>query len=137
MACERPHHTHYPRNARKALGIAAALVTATAFLATRLLVRLEVVGDSMTPAFEPGDRLLAVRLGRIRQGDVVAVRDPRHETRLIVKRVAWVSGQVLELRGDNDAASTDSRSFGPVPRSAVTGRVVYRYAPPGRVSRRP
>ena len=134
MACERPHPTHYPRNARKApFPVAVVLAGLLLFLARRVQ-RLVVVGDSMRPAFEPGDRLLAVRLGRIGEGDVVAVPDPRDATRLIVKRVASVSGSTLVLRGDNDAASTDSRSFGPVARSSVAGRVLYRYSPPERVS---
>ena len=134
MACERPHPTHYPRNALKALGWAAAVLAGALFSGARRLQRLEVAGDSMRPAFEPGDRLLAVRLGRIRAGDVVAVPAPRDATRLIVKRVASVSGPTLVLRGDNEAASTDSRSFGPVPSSSVAGRVFYRYSPPERVT---
>lgn len=137
MAFERPHPTHYPRNALKALAWAAVLLSGAVFAGSRRLQRLEVAGDSMRPAFEPGDRLLAVRLGPIRPGDVVAVPDPRDATRLIVKRVASVSGPTLVLRGDNEAASTDSRAFGPVPSSSVAGRVLYRYAPPGRVSWRP
>lgn len=34
--------------------------------------------------------------------------------------------------GDNRARSTDSRSFGPLRRRALVGRVWYRYAPRGR-----
>lgn len=137
MACKRPHPTHYPRNALKPLRLAVVLLAIALVAGARRLHRLEVVGDSMRPAFEPADRLLALNLGRIREGDVVAVPDPRDATRLIVKRVAAVSGPTLVLRGDNDAASTDSRSFGPVPTSSVAGRVLYRYSPPGRVSWRP
>ena len=38
------------------------------------------------------------------------------------------------LMGDNRAASTDARSFGPVPASAIGGRVLLRYHPrPGIV----
>jgi signal peptidase I len=82
----------------------------------------------MLPALHPGDRLLVVRL-QPRPGDVVAlVRDGR----TMVKRVAAVDGDEVSVRGDNDEASTDSRSFGPVPRSSILGRAVYRYAPSGR-----
>ena len=38
----------------------------------------------------------------------------------------------IVVRGDNPEASTDSRSFGPVPTSAVLGRVARRYAPSWR-----
>ena len=89
----------------------------------------------MRPTLEPGDRLLAVRTRRPRVGDLVAVPDPRQPARLLVKRVAARQGGMLDLRGDNPASSTDSRDFGPVPASAVWGRVVHRYGPAGRSGR--
>lgn len=95
-------------------------------------VRLVVVeGDSMRPTLEPGDRLVVLRLPP-RVGDVVAVE---HGGRVLVKRVAGLAGDGVTVQGDNAAASTDSRSFGPVPRSAVLGRAVYRYAPTARAGR--
>ena len=95
-------------------------------------VRLVVVdGDSMRPTLEPGDRLVVLRLPP-RVGDVVAL-EVGH--RVLVKRVAGVAGDDVTVRGDNAAASTDSRTFGPVPRSAVLGRAVYRYAPTARAGR--
>ena len=83
----------------------------------------------MRPALEPGDRLLIVRVRRPRPGQVVAVADPRHPARLVVKRVADVSGAGLVVLGDNAPASTDSRHFGPVAPGRVRGRAVYRYWP--------
>ena len=38
----------------------------------------------------------------------------------------------VEVVGDDPGASTDSRTFGPVPVASVLGRAVYRYAPAGR-----
>ena len=88
-------------------------------------------GDSMRPAFEPGDRLIVLWPWPVRPGQVVALRDPR-DGRLLVKRVVDRRAGLVEVRGDNPAASTDSRHFGPVPRGRLIGRVVYRYHPPGR-----
>ena len=51
--------------------------------------------------------------------------------RELVKRVAALDGGALTILGDNPA-STDSRTFGPVPASSVRWRVVFRYWPPGR-----
>jgi len=99
--------------------------------------RVAVQGDSMRPALEPGDRLLVLRLLRPRPGDVVAVVDPRDGERVMVKRVAAVDpddGRVTVL-GDNPAASTDSRMFGPVRSDHVLGRAVYRYWPEQRRGR--
>ena len=113
------------------LGLAAAL--------WRAVRRIEVTGSSMTPALLPGDRLVVVGLPWLRQpwpkpGAVVAVRDPRLPSRILIKRVSTVDRRLgtLEVVGDHLASSTDSRTFGPVPRSSLIGRAVYRYAPPGR-----
>jgi signal peptidase I len=101
--------------------------------------RVEVVGASMAPALEPGDRLVVVAMPwlpppRPRPGQIVAVGDPRDPRRLLIKRVRAVhrGDDTLEVVGDAPDASTDSRTFGPVPRASVVGRAVYRYAPPGR-----
>jgi nickel-type superoxide dismutase maturation protease len=88
----------------------------------------------MRPALTPGDRLLVVRRRRYRVGDVVALRDPR-DGRTIVKRVGGIDAGGISVFGDNEHASTDSRTFGAVPLSSVVGRAVYRYAPLARSGR--
>jgi nickel-type superoxide dismutase maturation protease len=87
----------------------------------------------MLPAFSPGDRLLLMPAWRLRVGDVIAVRDPRQPELPLIKRVSACAGGLVEVLGDNRSASTDSRHFGALPRSAVIGKVLYRYGPPERV----
>ena len=94
--------------------------------------RVEVVGDSMRPTLDPGDRLVLSRVGRPRPGDLVALADPRAPARTVVKRLVEVSSAGLTVLGDNPAASTDSRVFGRVPAGSLRGRVVYRYHPAAR-----
>jgi signal peptidase I len=75
--------------------------------------RVSVEGTSMSPTYVPGERLTALRRWRpIRPGDVVVVRDPRDFSRWLLKRCVAKFGSQLDLRGDNSAASTDSREFG-------------------------
>jgi nickel-type superoxide dismutase maturation protease len=101
------------------------------------LRRLQVAGESMVPTLLPGDRVLVWRgLGPLRPplrvGDLVAVVDPREPERVMVKRVLRVAGTEVSVQGDNEAASTDSRHFGPVSAAAIRGRVIYRYLPEER-----
>ena len=92
------------------------------------------------PTLLPGDRVLVWRgVGPVRPpirvGDLVAVVDPRDPGRLMVKRVAGRHGPEFLVRGDNEAASTDSRHFGPVGAAGIRGRVIYRYLPEERRGR--
>lgn len=94
----------------------------------------------MVPTLLSGDRVLVWRgVGPfrppIRVGDLVAVADPHDPGRVMVKRVAGVAGTEVSVLGDNEAASTDSRHFGPVSAAAVRGRVIYRYLPEERRGR--
>ena len=111
--------------------VAAAAVT-VALRRSRPVSRVEVSGDSMRPALEPGDRLLLVKGRSLRPGDVVAFPDPRRPDRTMVKRIAETGPGGVIVLGDNAAASTDSRSFGPLVTSTVRGRAVYRYFPDSR-----
>ncbi|HWQ28696.1 MAG TPA: nickel-type superoxide dismutase maturation protease [Dehalococcoidia bacterium] len=94
-------------------------------------VRVRVEGDSMAPAYSPGDRLLVNRLAylfrRPRPGDVVVLRDPEVPGRLLLKRVAAVEEGRYVVLGDNTAESRDSRRFGPVRRRDIVGKAVLRY----------
>jgi nickel-type superoxide dismutase maturation protease len=129
MNDQREHWSRRARRRSVALLATGAALAGASWLAHE---RVEVSGASMLPALRPGDRLVVLRLPRrwpLRPGQLVAVRDPRTPGggALFVKRVASVEAGAVVVRGDNDAASTDSRSFGPVPRSLVRGVVLHRY----------
>jgi len=107
----------------------------------RWLDVVEVRGRSMAPSLLPGDRLLVEshtyqdRTPRL--GEVVLAADPRNPARELIKRVAKIDEATAcaELRGDDPAASTDSREFGAVPLAEIRWRAVFRYWPPGRAGR--
>jgi len=74
----------------------------------------------MLPTYHSGELLTAVRRWRpVRVGDVVVVRDPRDASRWLLKRCVARQGPYAEIRGDNELASTDSRTFGPVAVSSI------------------
>ena len=107
-------------------------LAAAAFVAKRRLLRLRIEGLSMVPVLAPGDRVLVLRTDRITVGDIVAFADPDGSGTVLVKRVAGVDRSSVRVEGDNSGTSTDSRHFGPVPRSAVIGRVLWCYWSPYR-----
>lgn len=139
MAGGQHHPTHnqeggcHPAAMPAMLGAVASFVAACVlWTGSRHFSRVRVEGDSMLPAFQTGDRLLIGPAGHVRPGYVIAVADPRSPGRLLVKRVVARTGPQVDVRGDNEGASTDSRHFGPVPVATIAGRVLYRYAPPSR-----
>ena len=93
----------------------------------------------MAPALRAGDLVVAERLTYRRRaprpGEVVLAPDPRDPSRELVKRVVSVSADGVELRGEDPARSTDSRTFGRVPTGAIRWRAVARYWPPRRAGR--
>lgn len=119
------------RNALAAAGAGAAAVSAAALrLAKQRLLRLRIEGVSMVPVLAPGDRVLVLRTDRVTVGDIVAFADPDGTDTVLVKRVAGVDRSSVRVEGDNSGTSRDSRHFGPVPRSAVIGRVLWCYWSP-------
>jgi nickel-type superoxide dismutase maturation protease len=114
--------------------LAVLVVAAGIVVLLRRVRRVTVEGSSMEPTLAPGDRLVVAPAPRLRPRDIVAVPDPRDPRRLLVKRVVSVDRhrRLVAVEGDNRDHSTDSRTFGPLPRAAVVGRVVYRYAPAAR-----
>lgn len=95
------------------------------------LGRYAVEGESMLPDVSAGERVLvnklAYRLGKPSAGDLVVLRDPRDPRRLLLKRIAVVEGDRYEVAGANADASIDSRTFGPVGRELLVGKVLLRY----------
>lgn len=103
-----------------------ALAGATVGVRHRLV---EVAGPSMEPTLVAGERLVTVPALRrlVRVGRIVVLEEPDVPGHLVVKRVTGVNGDRVEVRGDAAHRSTDSRTWGPVPASAVRSVVVCRW----------
>lgn len=80
----------------------------------------------MRPTLNPGDGLVALRIGQPRPGQLRVFPDPTRPSRWLIKRVGDVRGGMFEARSDNPGAPgvVDSRQFGWVP-AAGSYRVVW------------
>lgn len=88
--------------------------------------RFKVHGNSMLPTLKPGHDVLVFNWAYIfskpKKGDIVVIRVNGRE---MVKRIQKVQGYEYFVEGDNEEESTDSRSFGPVDRSEIIGKVIF------------
>jgi len=104
-----------------------------------------VADDSMAPTLVPGDALYvdpsAYRERPPARGEIVILHDPVLPSRILVKRVGFVPGELappggavvppgsVYVLGDDPSASRDSREFGPVPVRQLVGRAYMCYRP--------
>lgn len=105
-----------------------------------------VDGHSMDPTLHDGQLLPVVLVGYVleqpRKNDIVIVQYEAGLQTRFVKRVLGVPGDTVIVRdspvvlkkdeyyvvGDNRNHSTDSRTYGPIKRSQIIGRLVGRFA---------
>lgn len=113
----------------RACGVAALVaggVYVGVLAVNRCLVRVE--GPSMEPALWPSDVLVTVPAHRwwLAPGQVVVVAAPRRSDRA-VKRLLDLDRDTVEVRGDADDRSTDSRTWGRLPIRAVRRIALRRW----------
>lgn len=94
-----------------------------------MLVR-RVIGSSMLPCLSAGDIVIA-RTRAPRVGDVVIARQNGQE---VIKRVRSITDSGYDLRGDNSAASSDSRVYGLAHKNDILAVMILKFpaatAPP-------
>ena len=81
-----------------------------------LFRRFLVTGQSMSPTFNDGDGVIAIRSRRAIDGQVRVARNPKNNSMWLLKRVAAVGQDgMMNLSSDSgDLSAVDSRTFGRV-----------------------
>ncbi|HAN06885.1 MAG TPA: S26 family signal peptidase [Acidimicrobiaceae bacterium] len=81
-----------------------------------LFRRFLVTGQSMSPTFNNGDGVIAIRSRRAIVGQVRVARNPNKDSMWLLKRVSAVGQDgMMSLSSDsNDSSVVDSRTFGRV-----------------------
>lgn len=92
-----------------------------------LIARVRIVGTSMEPVLANGEWWVVRRARSYRPGDIVLMTHPERPGLRVVKRLANPTEAGWWVLGDNPDFSDDSRSFGPVPRALIWGRLWFRY----------
>ena len=111
--------------------------------ATKLLPlrRFVVEGDSMSPGYKKGERLLVspilLLFSKPTEGDIVVIQHPKDQDRKVLKRIIGKPGDRIEgvdlgedeyfVLGDNKGVSEDSRHFGPIRKNQILGKVWLKY----------
>ncbi len=97
-----------------------------------LLRIIRVSGHSLHPAYRDGDFVLVsgipLLLRGIRPGDAVVFQHPRLGRLIKLVERLEDGGRSVYVIG-LDAFSSDSRTFGAIPRSHVQGKVIWHFTP--------
>jgi phage repressor protein C with HTH and peptisase S24 domain len=90
---------------------------------------LRVSGNSLLPLLQNGDFVLIskipISLKKIDVGDIIAFNQIPYGVMIKQVQEIWEEGRYYFVTGTNND-SVDSRSFGPVPREAVIGKVLWK-----------
>jgi nickel-type superoxide dismutase maturation protease len=98
---------------------------------------MKVTGESLSPFFQKGDFVIVLNQSflfcKLKPGDVIVFRHPDYGK--LIKRIGSLSpdGDELFVVGTHPD-STDSRTFGPILRRWLIGKVIFHIARPSRQS---
>lgn len=87
-----------------------------------MLFLRRVQGDSMKPTLKNGQIVVSLQSRSFRAGQVVVAHVGQRE---VIKRITKIENGRVFLEGDNTKQSTDSRNYGSVLDTNVSGIVVW------------
>jgi signal peptidase I len=97
-----------------------------------LLQVIKVSGHSLDPLYQDGDFVLVskipILLHGIRPGDAVVFQHPRLGGLIKLVERLEAGGSSVFVVGTS-AFSSDSRTFGAIPRNLIQGKVIWHFTP--------
>ncbi len=111
--------------------MSVTLIVTILLAVSRRLKTFVVAGPSMLPTLTEGDRLLGLVPIHLKVGDIVVFNHEISSLKLI-KRISFVDGERIEVIGDNDILSIDSKQFGYIDKSQIYCKIIFRYFPSNR-----
>ncbi len=88
-----------------------------------------VRGRSMEPIAHEGDYIFVRKFfpwEKPLENDRIIALDPRDPSRILLKRIVGIQDDKYNIIGDNKKESTDSRTFGLVPRNMIHSKIIVR-----------
>ena len=89
---------------------------------------IKITGNSLEPKFNAGDFVATTRISfvlrALKVGDIVVFKHPDYGT--MIKQIQSIdphAGEIFVI--GMHPQSTDSRHFGPIPQSWITGKVIW------------
>jgi SOS-response transcriptional repressor LexA len=84
----------------------------------------KVSGNSMLSAFYPDQKIIGLHWYiNLKINDVVIAKIEKRE---VIKRITKIENQKVWLEGDNKKESTDSRTFGWIPKENIIAKVIMK-----------
>ncbi len=95
---------------------------------------IKITGDSLTPEYNEGDYVILTSLKfflrALKMGDTIVFKHPVYGT--MVKHIQSIDSQAGEIFViGTHPQSNDSRQFGSIPKSWLTGKVLWHIPKPG------
>ena len=82
-----------------------------------------IVGPSMEPTLKHGSLVIFIKTKNYKFKDIVIAKINNRE---VVKRITRISSEGIELIGDNNEYSIDSRLYGLVEPNKIIGRLIFK-----------
>ena len=91
------YKTKYLKVLKSTILTLVVVISFAALIATLIMPVLEISGNSMSPTFNDGEIVLALKKNKYKQGDIIAFY---HGNKILIKRIIGKSGDWIDIDKD-------------------------------------